>query len=135
MHRRRVPLDAKGLATLRDEWPVLSGAPEATQFIASDDAGCPLAVAAVVIDDEVCLLRLAVASSYDARWALHHHLVVTLIDRGVKYLVSAGNGPFGALGLSPDVHYYQQLLGYELCHIIPRAPNRAVARRDKVGLE
>jgi hypothetical protein len=87
--------------------------------VARDSTGAALAIAAAVIDSEVCLIQFAVASSHDARWALHDHLARALADRGVKYLLAEGGGPFGALGFEAELHHYQHLLGYELRHLIP----------------
>jgi hypothetical protein len=113
---RRAPRTYNDLATATQRWLPLLSAPAMTLLVASKPDGSPLALAAGVIDAEVCLLRLAMASNHEARWALHDHLVRTLIDRGVSYLV-ADDGPFGALGVPPGVHYFQRLMGYELCHI------------------
>jgi hypothetical protein len=115
--RRRAPATPADVATLNGAVPALFDEPEVTLLIARDRGGTPLAVTAVVIDDEVCLIRLAVSSTHEARWALHHHLVLELIDRRVKYLLAACDGPFGALGLGHNEQYYQHLLGYDLCHI------------------
>jgi len=94
--------------------------PEATLFLARSASGEPLAVLGAVIDRDVCLIRVAVARDHRARWALHDHLVRELGARGVSYLVAEGGGPFGALGLSAELHHYQHLLGYELRHLVPR---------------
>jgi len=121
VHSRQAAVTDEDLARLAHDWPLLFEQPDVTALVARDAEGIPLAVTAVLIDDEVSLIRLAVASSHEARWSLHHHLVLNLIDRGVKYLLSEGEGPFGALGFTPDVQYYQRRLGYDLCHIIPRS--------------
>jgi hypothetical protein len=105
---------------LMREWQPILARPELTLYIARDGDERPLALTAAAVDREVCLIQLAVASSYDARWALHDHLVAALIDRGVRYLLAEGDGPFGALGFSEEVHHYQHLLGYELRHLVPR---------------
>ncbi|MFZ0091783.1 MAG: hypothetical protein WAL63_19930, partial [Solirubrobacteraceae bacterium] len=81
--------------------------------------GQVLAVAAVVIDEMVCLILSALATCHEARWALHDYLVRTLIARRVRYLLAEGGGTFGAVGLSPSVQHFQHLLGYELRHVIP----------------
>jgi len=119
--QRKSPFRQTDLAQISQGWSAILGRPEVTVLTARDPGGNPLAVAAVVIDDEICLLRLAVAMSHEARWALHHHLVEVLIDGGVQYLVSDADGPFGALGAPPDIQYYQRLLGYQVCHISPVA--------------
>jgi hypothetical protein len=124
VHDRRAPTKADDLATLTGALPALFDRPEVTLLLARDADRNPLAVAAVVIDDQVCLIRLAVSSSHEARWALHHHLVLTLIARRVKYLVAACDGPFGALGLTHNEQYYQHLLGYDLCHMSTRSARR-----------
>jgi hypothetical protein len=101
---------------------------EVTITVARDPQGRPLAVAATVIDDAVCLILGAVATCHEARWALHDHLVRILIARRVRYLLAEGGGPFGALGFSRNVQHYQHLLGYELCHMIPIRAHRAGRR-------
>jgi hypothetical protein len=93
--------------------------PEITFIAARDESGQPLAHAAVVIDDTICLIFGAVACGYEARWALHDHIVQTLIARRVTYLLAEGGGPFGALGSETNIQHYQHLLGYELRHLIP----------------
>lgn len=117
-HRRTSPTRAE--LAIHASWAAMLGGPEITLLTARDRRGCPLAITAAVIDDAVCLIRVAVASSHEARWALHDHLVRILIARGVKYLVAEGGGPFGALGFDTNVHHYQRLLGYELRHLRPR---------------
>jgi hypothetical protein len=115
-HRRIVTLaDLSGL----ESWRTIVARPEITLVIARDRFGCPLAITGAVIDDAVCLICVAVASSHGARWALHDHLVRMLIRRGVKYLLVEGGGPFGALGFDSNVQRYQRLLGYDLRHIRP----------------
>jgi hypothetical protein len=103
--------------------------PETTVMVARDAHGRPLAMAAAVIDDTVCLIRAAVARSHEARWALHDHLVRLLIARRVEYLLADGGGPFGALGAGPNVRHYQHLLGYELRHVVPMGARRGRRRR------
>jgi len=122
VRRRHAPTTAEDLASLAGAWPELFKHAPVTLTIARDRAGTPLAAMAVVIDDDVCLIHMAVASSHEARWALHHHLAMTLIARGVTYLLSADGGPFGALGFPPEVQYYQHLQGYTVCHISPYGP-------------
>lgn len=102
-----------------DDLRAIVARPELEFMIAQDESGLPLAIAGVVIDATVCLIRFAVATSHEARWALHDHLVRTLIARGGTYLLAKGGGPFGALGFSTNVQHYQHLLGYELRHIRP----------------
>lgn len=118
-------------------WPAILAAPEMTLIVARDQHGQPLALTGAVIDDAVCLIRLAVASNHEARWALHDHLVQILIARAVGYLLGDGGGPFGALGFDSNVHHYQRLLGYELRHVRPgtsrppaSAESPAVLSRD-----
>ena len=111
-------------------WRTVLDGPEITLLIARDRLGHPLAAMAAVIDDAICVVRVAVASSHEARWALHDYLVRVLIGRGVSYLLVDGGGPFGALGFDANVQHYQRLLGYELRHVKPRvsrelAPTRA----------
>jgi hypothetical protein len=84
-----------------------------------------------VVDDTICLIELAVASNYGARWALHDHAVRMLVRRGVRYLVVEGGGPFGSLGLTEQEQYYQHLLGYRLRHLIP-VNARPVTRRRRL---
>jgi hypothetical protein len=142
---RRAPLTEEDLANLTMVWPRLMAEPEATVMIARDPQGVARAVTVAVIDEWVCLIRLAVASSHEARWALHDHLVRVLIARGVKYLLAEGDGPFGALGFAAAMHHYQRLLGYELRHLMPAgAPRPALGperrrqastvRLDSVGV-
>jgi hypothetical protein len=95
-----------------------------TTLVARDPHGHPVAFAGAVVDTCVCLIQVAVASSHEARWALHDHLVRMLIERRVRYLLAEGDGPFGALGFEPNVSQYQQLLGYELRHVIPYSRTR-----------
>ncbi|MGP0037022.1 MAG: hypothetical protein ACLP4R_20990 [Solirubrobacteraceae bacterium] len=115
---QRVRLTNAELETLAS-WDTMLAQPEMTLVAARDRLGRPLAAMAVLIDDAVCLIRVAVACSHEARWALHDHLVRILIARRVKYLLADGGGPFGALGLETNVHRYQYLLGYELRHVSP----------------
>jgi hypothetical protein len=123
---RRVPIDPA------NDWRSWVGGPETTYLVARDRRSRPLAAAAVVIDDSVCLIKLAVASDHLARWALHDHLIRLLIARGVRYVVAAGGGPFGALGLAPGVQHYQHLLGYELRHLIAQSERRLTRRQRLV---
>jgi hypothetical protein len=103
--------------------------PHVTVVAARDREGVACAVMTAVIDESVCLIRLAVASSHEARWALHDYLVASLIARRVKYLLADGTGAFGALGYDKDLQHYQHLLGYELRHLFPsRARRRARSR-------
>jgi hypothetical protein len=95
-------------------------------MVERDEPGRPLALMAVVIDDAVCLIRLAVACSHEARAALHDHVVQILIEQGVRYLLVEGVGPFGALGFPPEVQHYHHLLGCELRHLLARAARRRV---------
>jgi hypothetical protein len=106
--------------------------PEVTLVVARDRHGQPLGIAAVLIDDAVCLVEWATASSHDARWALHDHLVAVLIARGVRYLVVAGGGLFGALGFPRNVQHYQHLLGYELLHLGPVPPPSTARKRRRL---
>jgi hypothetical protein len=104
-------------------WAQLFASTDMTLAIARDQDARPLALMAAIVDASVCVIHVAVASNHEARWALHDYLVRLLIARGVRYLLSEGGGPFGALGFPPEVHHYQQLLGYELRHLVPRRPN------------
>lgn len=115
---RRTPLTGGELPIL-ETWPTMLAGPETTLVVARDRFGSPLAITGAMIDDAVCLIRVAVASSHEARWALHDHLVRVLIERGVRYLLADGGGPFGALGFDAGVRHYQRLLGYELRHLRP----------------
>ncbi len=130
---RRVRSTGAAPATL-ESWAEMLSGPEMTLVAARDPGGRPLAVVGAVIDDAVCLIRLAVACNHEARWALHDHLVRILIARGVKYLLAEGGGPFGALGLDTNVHHYQRLLGYELRHLRPRRDQRHVRARESMPL-
>ncbi len=119
------------LASLTRVWPRLFSSPDGTLTLAKDPHDEPLALMAAVIDESVCVIHVAVASDHEARWALHDHLVRLLIARGVRYLLSEGGGPFGALGFAPEVHHYQRLLGYELCHLVPRTAHPVGAARGR----
>ncbi len=105
--------------------------PEMTVMVAYDQAGGALAVLAAAIDDSVCAIGFAVATCHEARWALHDHLVRTLIARRVRYLLAADEGLFGALAYSSSVQHHQHLLGYELRHVIPGG-TRAGSRRRRL---
>lgn len=109
------------------------GQRELTQIVARDRSGALLAVAGVLIDDTVCLIRFALACDHDARWALHDHLVRILIARGVRYVVAEGGGPFGALALAPGTQHYQHLLGYQLRHVIPRTEQHQTSWRRVIA--
>lgn len=118
--RRKGPLAATDVSYFRS----LLDKPGMTLLVARDREGCPRAVLAAVIDEKVCLWEWATSNNHEARWALHDHLVGVLIDRGVKYLISSGEGPFGALGFTSNVQHYQHLIGYELRHVRPERPVR-----------
>ncbi len=134
-HSRRASCSDREQHILRTAWASLFARPETTLMVAVDQSGRPLAVTAAVIDDMVCLIEVAVASNYEARWALHDHLVRMLIGRGVRYLLAEGGGPFGALGLTDHEQYYQHLLGYELRHLIPVPPHAmGHSRRRRASL-
>jgi hypothetical protein len=115
---RRMPLTSAELPILAS-WQAMLEGPEMTVVVARDQSGRPLALMGAVIDDSVCLIRLAVASNHEARWALHDHLVRILVARGVQYVFGEGGGPFGAVGFDTNTHHYQHLLGYELLHLKP----------------
>jgi hypothetical protein len=131
LNRRAAVTVADGVA-LAEHWPAVFARPEVTTLVARDAARGALAVAAVVTDDEICVILLAVASSHEARWALHYHLVQTLIARRVTYLLAVDGGPLGALGLPPEVQYYQHLLGYACAHVVPSTATAAHARRTSL---
>jgi hypothetical protein len=116
--RKRQPDD---LVKLMSVWQPLLSRPEITVLVARDQEHHPIGLLAVVIDVSVCLIQIAIASDHNGRWALHDYLVRILIDRNVECLLAEGEGPFGALGFEPELQHYQHLLGYELCHLIPRA--------------
>lgn len=126
---RHAPMTAADRIGLSDRWPAVLARPEVSTWVARSRTGAALAVAGAVIDEQVCVLLLAVASSHAARWALHHHLVELLIARRVRYLLAADGGPFGALGLHPDVQYFQHLLGYDVCHVVSRPRARTTGSR------
>jgi hypothetical protein len=115
-----------------DAWRATLARREVTLMVARQKCGRPLAIAGAVVDDAVCLIIFALAISHEARWALHDHLVRTLIARRVRYLLADGGGPFGALGFTTNVQHYQQLLGYELRHLVPAKPH-SVARRRRLS--
>jgi hypothetical protein len=106
---------------------------EVTIAVARDAGGRPLAMAAAFIDDTVCLIKHAVATSHEARWALHDHVVRLLIARRVRYLLADGGGTFGALGFTRNLQHYQHLLGYELRHVIPVGGRRVTWRRRLIA--
>ena len=106
--------------------------PETTVTVARDEDGRPVAIAAAVIDEEVCVINAAVATSLEARWALHDHLVGLLIARRVRYLLADGIGPFGALAFTKQVQHFQHLLGYELRHVVPAASARRMTLRRRL---
>ena len=108
-----------GFHTVVDRVRATAQRPGTTVTVARDEAGRPVAILTCVIDDRVCLITSAVATSRDPRWALHEYLVRLLITRRVRYLLGDGEGPFGALGYPAAVQHYQHLLGYELRHVIP----------------
>ena len=87
--------------------------------VARDEHGRPLAMAEVIVDDTVCLIKHAMATTHDARWALHDFIVRILIAQGVRYLLADGGGLLGALGFTSNVRHFQHLLGYELRHVVP----------------
>ncbi len=128
-HRRTSVTDGDR-ASLRVSWPALFARPEVTLMVARDEDGHALAMSAAVIDENVALILVAVASSHDARWALHDHLAQDLIDRGVKFLLVEGDGPLGALGFATEVHHYQHLLGYQLRHLVPNGSHRPCVERS-----
>lgn len=102
--------------------------PETELFVAVDPDGEPRAVAGIVADDMVGLIRFAMANHHEARWALHDHIVATMIERRVRYLIAEGGGAFGALGHSPSIQRYQHLHGYELRHLKLYRPPVPAAR-------
>jgi hypothetical protein len=118
--RDREPLTEAEVAEVTNSWSPIFGRPETMVTVARDGEDRPRAVIAAVIDRTTCLIRVAVASSHEARWALHDHLVRILITRRARYLLAEGEGPLGALGYGRDLQHYQVLLGYELRHLIPR---------------
>jgi hypothetical protein len=117
---RRAPVTAEDRVGLMAVWPAVFSHPAVTALVARDRAGSAVAVSAAVIDAEITVIVLAVACSHEARWAIHDYLVRSLIATHVTYLIAADGRPFGALGLPPDVQYFQRLLGYEVCHVRPR---------------
>ena len=128
LHDHRNWLTDVGFQAVADKVRATAKRPETTVTVARDEDGRPLAIAATVIDDMVCLINAAVATSHEARWALHDHLVRLLIARRVRYLLADGEGPFGALGYGANVQHYQYLLGYELRHVIPAGTHRMTRR-------
>jgi hypothetical protein len=112
-----------------DTWRATLARSEMTIMMARDKYGRPLAMTGAVIDDSVCLISFAVATSHEARWALHDYLVQMLIARRVRYLLAEDGGPFGALGFTANVQHYQHLLGYELRHLTPVSPHVMMRRR------
>lgn len=68
-------------------WHAVLEWPEMTFLVARDRPGRPLALTGSAINEAACVVRLAVASSDEARCALHEYLVRILIARGVRYLL------------------------------------------------
>jgi hypothetical protein len=128
VRRRWDHLSEAELSAWIDHFRARVARPEMTVMVARDQDGGALAVLAAAVDDSVCAIGFAVATRHEARWALHDHLVRILIDRGVRCLLAADEGLFGALGYPTAVQQYQHLLGYELRHVIPSSP-RPPARR------
>jgi hypothetical protein len=124
---------APGFRAVVDRVRATAQRPESTVVVARDGDGRPVAILTCIIDDMLCLITSAVATRREPRWALHDHLVGLLIARRVRYLMGDGEGPFGALGYTPSVQHYQHLLGYELRHVIPATPRRAIRRRRLVA--
>jgi hypothetical protein len=122
LRRRYDDLTEAELHACEQEFRELVARPEMTVIVARDQGGGVLAVLAAIIDDSVCAIDFAISTCHDARWALHDHLVRILVARRVRYLFSADEGLFGALGFSSNVQHYQHLLGYELRHLIPSSP-------------
>lgn len=92
---------------------------EVTIAVARNEQGRPLGMAELIIDDTVCLIKHAMATTHDARWALHDFIVRTLIAQRVRCLMTDGGGLFGALRFTSNVRHFQHLLGYELRHVVP----------------
>jgi hypothetical protein len=103
-------------------------------FVARGPDGRPLAVAALTVDREVAVLKGAVAAGHDARWKLHAHLVEQLCRGGVSYLF-VKTPPTSVLGtrcLSPNLRYYQHLLGYTSANVrVARSPRHPRLRRAR----
>lgn len=133
LHGHPRSLTDPGFHTVVDKVCAIAQRPETTVTVARDEDGRPIAVLTCVIDDSVCLITSAVATSRDPRWALHDHLVRVLIARRVRYLLGDGEGPFGALGYPPSVQHYQHLLGYELRHVVRASPRHVAFRRRLVA--
>jgi hypothetical protein len=92
-HRKRPnDLDPHDLALLLTEWASVPARPEMTIFVARDSGGDPVALAAVVIDQELCLIQIAIACDHAGRWAPHDHIVRALIERGARVLFAEGEG-------------------------------------------
>jgi hypothetical protein len=105
---------------------------EVTIAVARDEDGRPLAMVEAIVDDTVCVIKHGLATSHEARWALHDHLVRLLIARRVRYLLADGGGPFGALGFTSNVRHFQHLLGYELRHVVPVDAELAMDRQTSL---
>ncbi|MGL4305530.1 MAG: hypothetical protein ACRCSF_05185, partial [Mycobacteriaceae bacterium] len=89
-----------------------------TFFVAQDNTGKTLAIAEIILDkDWVGLVTLITAhnglETKDARYQLHSHIVEYLIAHKKQYLFIGGN----ALPLAPNLHYFQQILGYKLFRV------------------
>jgi hypothetical protein len=127
--REAEPMSNATIRETTNSWSKFFSQPETTLMVARDADRRARAVMATLIDETVCVVRVSPSSSHEARWALHDHLVATLIARRVRYLLVDGTGPFGALGYSRQVQHYQRLLGYELRHLIPRPEQRSSRAR------
>jgi hypothetical protein len=129
LRQRRAPRTDVDMNDLRSHL----ARPELTLLVARDERGRPLAFEAAVIDEMACLIVSTAASSHEARWALHNHLVDLLIARGVRYVLATGGGPFGALGFETNVQHYQHLLGYELRHLTPVPAHPTTRKRRRLA--
>jgi hypothetical protein len=119
--RHKRPDNLRELVT---EWRGILARPEMTILVARNSDEEPTALAAVVIDQDMSLIQIAIACDHASRWALHDYIVQTVIERGGRVLCAEGGGPFGALGFEAELHHFQRLLGYELRHLAPESKLR-----------
>ncbi len=88
--RDHEPLSDAEVTRLTDAWSPIFSWPETMVMVARDRDDRARAVIAAVVDRTTCLIKVAVASSHEARWALHDHLV-RILDRPPR-TVPTGRG-------------------------------------------
>jgi hypothetical protein len=107
-------------ASVVNEWIAASPA-DAEWWVAIGRDGAPLALGVISVDAHWALLHGLVSRSHPARWMLHTRMVRATIEAGARHLcVTEGN----ALLLSPELQYFQRLLGYRVAHLRLRSRPR-----------